>query len=48
MIITDDDFKRLDEISGEVSQIEFTNDDLNAFNDLEKELSSMDLDFLLR
>ena len=47
-MITADDQKRLDALAEEVQRLEFTEDDIRGFEALERELSAMDLDFLLR
>lgn len=47
-MITADDLKRLDVLAEEVAKLEFTEDDKRRLDDLERQLSEMDLDFLLR
>ena len=48
ILFTADDLKRLEALRDEVEKIEITEDDKRRFADLERELASMDLDFLLQ
>lgn len=48
MILTGDDRKRMDALAEDVQRLELTEDDKRGFEALERELSEIDLDFLLR
>lgn len=48
MIFTDNDLKAFDTLAEDVQRLELTEDDKRNFEALERELSEIDLDYLLR